>query len=501
VAEVTVDQTIASSRARRKRAKRRKTITIVFIIVVLAVGGYLAYHYLHGSKTAQVVYTTEAAAKVTIIKSISGTGSVNLNSTESVGAEVSGTVETIKVKKGDKVTEGQVLFTMTNDDLQTAIVQANNSYEQAVNTLSSSGLQLEKAQKSLDDLKKKYNAERWEESPEATVGASSLGVAASSDASPLRMASFNVTPPSTTTTTVPRTTSTTTAPSTTNSTISDLDIALAEQQVTSAQLSVQVAQTNVTLAQMSLDDAKDSLTKLEVTAPMAGTITALNIEEGDEIGSSGGSSSGANSSAAGSSSSSSAVVITDLSQWDVTVTLAEADVSSVKTGQNAILAFDALPDVSLTGKVASMDTTGTNSSGVVSYTATILPDVGNEAILGGMTVTVDIVTLAVADVVGVPNAAVKTSNDGSNYVQLLENNAPVDQTVTTGASDDSYTQIKSGLTEGQDVIIATVTPGASTATTARGGGGNSILNGGGAMPGGGAFPAGGASGFGPPPGG
>jgi RND family efflux transporter MFP subunit len=465
--------TITGAKARRKKPKRWKKPAIALLVIVLAVGGYLAYRGLSGSKTAAITYTTQAAQKVTIIQSVSGTGNVNLNSTESVNPEVSGTVSGLAVALGDKVTKSQVLFTVVNEDLDTAVTQATNSYKQALNSLEGAELSLEKAQKNLDDLEKAYSKESW-------------GLIDEGQGS-VRLVSLNVTPPSTTTTTTVRSTGTTAAPSTTSSTISDLDVKIAEQQVTSAQLSVTVAQTNVTLAQMSVDDAKNNVAKREVTAPLAGTVTGLNISEGDTVSASSSSSSAAS---AQGSSSSAALVITDLSTWDVTVTLTETDISSVKVGQKATLTFDALPDVSLTGKVTSMDVTGTNSSGVVSYSATVTPDTGNDAVLGGMTVTASIITLVAADVIGVPLAAVKTASDGTYYVQLLENGKPVNQTVEIGSSDDTYTEITSGLTVGQEVITKTVNPSASTSTSTRSNGGGILNQGGGGFPTGGG-PAGG----------
>ena len=474
-----VAESIAGVRSRRKRAKRRKTYIAIFVIIVLAVGGYLAYHYLiKGSSTAKVTYTTKAAANVTLIKSLSESGSVNLNSTKSVSADVAGTVDKLAVAKGDEVKKGDVLFTMTSDSLQTAVDQAKNSYDQAVSSLTSAQLQLEKAQNSLDTLNDDYNTERWNN--QANLGGGAVVAAAYSSTTPIEVASFNTTPPSSTTTTTQHSTTTTTAKSsTTSSTISNLDIAVAEQAVTSAQLQVQVAQTNVTLAKMSLQDAKDNVASLKVTAPIAGTVTALNVEVGDKLSASGGS-----SQASSSASSSAAVVITDLSKWDVSVTLAESDVSSVKVGQKAKLTFDALSTVSLTGSVTSMDTSGTNSSGVVSYTATITPDVGNNAILGGMTVTVEIVTFALADVLAVPTTAVKTGTNGTKYVLVMgTSGVPTQTTVEVGEADDTYTQITSGLTAGQEVVTASVTA-SSTATTSRTGtttrSGGGLLNGGGA---------------------
>jgi macrolide-specific efflux system membrane fusion protein len=166
--------------------------------------------------------------------------------------------------------------------------------------------------------------------------------------------------------------------------------------------------------------------------------------------------------------------------------LAETDVPSVTLGQKVVLTFDALPDLTLTGKVSEVDSSGTVSQGVVSYNATITPDTSNDSIKGGMTTTANIITKVVSDALVVPNAAVKTDTSGNKYVQILQSGKPVNQTVEVGISTDTYTQITSGLTEGQQVVTQTVNPNASTTTTARRGTG-----GGGAFPGGGTFPGGG----------
>ena len=99
-----------------------------------------------------------------------------------------------------------------------------------------------------------------------------------------------------------------------------------------------------------------------------------------------------------------------------------------------------------------VDTVGTNSSGVVSYSAVITPDVMNPAVKSGMTVTASIITETAADVLAVPSTAVKSSNGGS-YVQILQNGVPSNVTVETGLSSDSYVEITSGLTEGQEIIV------------------------------------------------
>jgi membrane fusion protein, macrolide-specific efflux system len=261
----------------------------------------------------------------------------------------------------------------------------------------------------------------------------------------------------------------------------------ASASVTSATLALQAAENSVRSAEIALQDAKDNAAARTVTASMDGVITTLSVENGDEL-------------SGGSATSSAPVVITDPDNYEATVTVAESDISSVELGQKVTMTFDALTDLTLTGKVTRVDTVGSNSSGVVSYSAIITPDVMNPKVKSGMTVTANIITETAADVLAVPSAAVKSSS-GTKYVQILQNGVPVDVTVETGLVSDSYTEITSGLTQGQEIITATSTAskGGSTTTTTRrgsqgnvfGGGGEVIIQGGGN--------AGGGS-FGPPPG-
>ena len=254
--------------------------------------------------------------------------------------------------------------------------------------------------------------------------------------------------------------------------------------VTTATLAVKSAEIAVQSAQIALQDAKDNAAARTVTAAMDGVITTLSLEDGDTY-------------SGGSAGNSAPAVITDPNTYEATVTIAETDISSVAVGQKVTLTFDAMTDLTLTGKVTRVDTVGTNSSGVVSYTAIITPDVMNPSVKSGMTVTANIITKTAQDVLAVPSSAVKTSN-GTSYVQILQNGVPTDVTVETGLSSDSYVQITSGLTEGESIITATSSSSKSgtTATTTRrstgnvfgSGGGNVLGGGGGFQPPAGGFP-------------
>ena len=295
--------------------------------------------------------------------------------------------------------------------------------------------------------------------------------------------------------------------------MSELDIEVAEQQVTNAEYALTTAKTQVVSAQLQLQQAKDTAAKRNVTAPMAGVVTAVNVQNGDTLGSSGSSSStGATGSSAGSSTA--PIVITDQTTYGVTVALTEVDIVGVKVGDKATFTFDALPSLTATGHVDSVDSQGTNNQGVVSYNVNLIPDTNDPTIRAGMTATANIITDVKTDVLAVLSTAVKSSG-GQSYVQLLQGGKPVSstggtgqvttsttnsagtsssqqtyvggtlvtQTVVVGVSDSTYTEITSGLTAGQEVVVRTIAPAGkgNTTTTSRGGGGIGIpgLGGGG----------------------
>ena len=97
----------------------------------------------------------------------------------------------------------------------------------------------------------------------------------------------------------------------------------------------------------ALADAKAALADYSVCAPFGGTVAAVNVKKGDSV----------------SSGIALATLITE--QKIAEVSLNEVDVAQVKAGQRATLTFDAVPDLSISGEVAEIDSLGTVSQGVV----------------------------------------------------------------------------------------------------------------------------------------
>jgi macrolide-specific efflux system membrane fusion protein len=133
----------------------------------------------------------------------------------------------------------------------------------------------------------------------------------------------------------------------------------------------------------------------------------------------------------------------------------------------------------------------TTNNNVVQYGATITLSKQPGSIRLGQTTTVQVTTSTAQNVLYVPTAAVKTAG-GQSTVTVQQGGAQVAKRVQIGVQGDQGTEIKSGLNEGDQVVISIATSG-STSTQTRPGGG---LGGGGGIGGGGIGGGGGGGGRG-----
>jgi HlyD family secretion protein len=255
--------------------------------------------------------------------------------------------------------------------------------------------------------------------------------------------------------------------------------------ITDADLDLRTQKLTVEQKERSLKEAQDALSDYYIYATINGVISEINIAKGDDV----------------SSGSTAATIITE--SKIAGITLSEVDVANIKTGNKATLTFDAIEDLTITGEVTEVDSVGTASSGVVSYGVEIAFDTNEENVKSGMSVSATIITNAKNDVLTIPTTAVKSQGD-TYYVQALSkaydltdktnsikgvvsSTAPTAKTVEIGLSDDTNTEITSGLSEGDQVVVRLSTSTTTSSSTSSGSSkSNSILNtSGGGMPAGG----------------
>jgi HlyD family secretion protein len=226
-------------------------------------------------------------------------------------------------------------------------------------------------------------------------------------------------------------------------------------------LDVQSSELSVKQKENALQDAKDALLDYSVYAPFGGTISAVAIKKSDSV----------------SSGTSIATLITDKQVAEIS--LNEVDAAKIKIDQKATITFDAIADLTITGKVVEIDSVGTVSSGVVNYTIKINFDTNDIRIKPGMSASATIIADIKQDVLTVSNSAIKIQS-GKNYVETFDAKlaTPVTRTqgstslvlpnkkgIAIGISNDTMTEITSGLNEGDVVVIKTITGATSTTTT------------------------------------
>lgn len=241
-------------------------------------------------------------------------------------------------------------------------------------------------------------------------------------------------------------------------------------------LDIQTAQLTVKQKENALQDARDNLSYYNIVAPFEGTVASVPVNVGE-------------------TASSGTILGTIITTKQLaTISLNEVDVAKIKLGQKATLTFDAIPNFSIAGEVAQIDTVGTVTQGVVTYNVKISFDNQDSTVKPGMSVSASIITNVKQDVLVVPNSAVKRQG-GSSYVEMFDAPlpAPTDGlpgsistiipnkiTVTTGLSNNSETEIVSGIKEGDEIVTRTILPTAAKTAT------SSLLGGAGGNRGGGA---------------
>lgn len=260
---------------------------------------------------------------------------------------------------------------------------------------------------------------------------------------------------------------------------------------------IRSAKAQVTSASAALTSAEQDLEDATLRAPIAGTVASVDVEVGDTVGSSSSSSSSSSSTSSSSSSSSSAqFVIIATSKWKVEGSIGAADLSSVKAGQKVSVTTDATTDT-LTGTVASVGivATSTSDDGTATFPVVVKLKGTHTDLYSGTTATASITTGTYDDVLTVPTAAIKTEN-GKTVVTKVTDGSESTVGVEIGKVFGSYTQITSGLSEGDSVLISFTRPSSTSTSSSDSqggsfgfGGGAGGLDGGGA-PGGGAPPAG-----------
>ena len=226
--------------------------------------------------------------------------------------------------------------------------------------------------------------------------------------------------------------------------ISQDDYETAKEELEVAKASVTEYDELIAQASISVKTAETNLSYTSITSPIDGVVISIPVSEGQTVNSN--------------QSAPTIVQVADLSKMLVKAEVAEGDITKVKNGMEVEVATVANPDKTYKSTVQSVDyatSTLTDNTSAVYYYANIILDNEDGNLRIGMTTTNTITINSAKNVLSVPVVAVQKVK-GKSLVKVVkdkEKNVVEEREVTTGIQDGLSIEIKSGLSEGEEVVV------------------------------------------------
>ncbi len=449
---------------------KRAVVVIMVLAVVIGAGAGAYRYFLRPEEPTQPTYEVVTVSRSDIVKTVGTVGQVEPKRETGLAFAAAGKVTELAVTKGDTVVEGQVLARLDPSDLESNVLQAQQtlaakeislakaekatSYEDietaraklqsaeasyrellagpTEDDLIIAGADLKKAEAALKEAQANYDKVAWRGGSEAMSQSVALEQATIDYERALasyRQASEGA---------------------------AESELKSAEAQVTEAQATldelldgpsvedVELARIEVEQAQAALTDAEADLEGAVIVAPYEGVVTSVDVTPDEWV-----------------SAGSPVITVVDTSRVHVNVLVDEADVGDVREGQRAIVELDAFPKQELKGQLDLISPSASDESSVVAYEASIGFDPGDLDIRMGMTADVDIVTFEEIGALLIPDAAVMGDTEMGRYFVLKiteEGDRPVRTEIQVGSQSGAQTQVLSGLEEGDKVAVMSMTP-------------------------------------------
>ncbi|MBN2247478.1 MAG: efflux RND transporter periplasmic adaptor subunit [Coriobacteriia bacterium] len=401
----------------KKPLKKTWQSAAIALVALAIVAGSAYYGYAASVGDEGPAMQTAVVVPADIRSTVPAEGRISVEARD-LFFSVPGVVAEVAVKPGDTVAAGQVLATLSGAKADVQVAQAEAA--------------LAAAQAKLDSV------QAGPASTDVAVKQASVDGAAASLAS--AQEAYNLLYAESLETTVPASELQAKKAAVTNAAsaldIAEANLAAARAGATSADIAA--ARAGVAQAQASVDAALLGNGDLQLVAPSAGTVIEVNIQPGASVTGSGGP----------------AIVVADLGSLFVEAELDENDYASVSVGMPVEVLVDALDGASLEGTVTVLSQVGkVDANGIVSYALTAELDPAGTRAAAGMSVRLDIITEGVADVLVVPNEAVRMT-DGKQFVDVLDEAGSVRAVeVALGMTDGSVVEVIDGLESGQRVVL------------------------------------------------
>jgi HlyD family secretion protein len=414
--------------AKQRRARRKKQIIYGSIALVVL---WIVASVVWSKREKPIPVTTETAIRKTIVQTVSATGKIQPEIEVKISPEVAGEIIELPVEDGMRVKKGDLLVKIKPDSYKALLEQQ----EAAISAAKATNLQQKATM-----MKTEHDFKRAEELFEQKL-------------------------------------------------ISEQEYNAAEAAQDVAKNTYESSLHEIERAEAGSSQARDQLSKTTIYSPIDGTVTVLNSKTGERL------------VATGQFAGTEVMRVADLGHMEARVDVNENDVVNVKLGDKADIKIDAYGDRKFKGTVYQIGNTGkTTGAGtqeeVTNFEVKIRIEDHDVELKPALSCTAEIQTNEVKDVVAVPMQAVTIRTGDSNLspeeiekkkqkvaqrdkgdnnaefvdgraqkaaqkeereklakVVFLKKGSKAEMVkVTTGISDDTYTEIKSGVQPGDEVI-------------------------------------------------
>ncbi len=410
------------ARQRQRSSRLRKALVIVVVLlVVIGAGVVLARPWLQDVATrfAPSEKTTEVRLQTVgnraLTESVSAPGRVEPMTRVDIAAQVSARIIDLPVREGDEVEPGDVIVRLDDRDLRSALASVSASRDGEQARLYSERARLEGLASSLTF------AQRELERQKSLFETGDVSRKSYDDAAER---------------------------------VQDL-----ESSVRASEHTIAALESSLARSESEIKRAQDNLDNTVITAPMAGVVTKVNMEVGEQV--------------LGTFNNMGSVIMTvaDLEKMLVKAEVPESDIAAVETAQRAKIYINAYPDDVFTGSVtqiALQRTTSSDGAGVFEVEVEI--DREGRRILSGLAANVDIEIETHQGVIVESQAIVERLIDDlpasvkeSDLIDRRKrativayrviDGRTVCTPVITGPSDLTHTLVEQGLSEGDVVVI------------------------------------------------
>lgn len=375
---------------------KKRWLWLATALLLAAAGGAWTQGWL--TPKAEIKYKTVKLDKGLITATVSASGTINPVSSVTIGSQVSGQMKAVLADFNTEVKAGQIIARIDPEIFEYRVRQAQADVDSAraqqlvaQSTLSARRADLSRAEVNFgeaksDVIRKKTLFDKQFISSADLDKASSL-------------------------------------------------IRTVEEDLKTAQANIAVAQAQVKSAESStkqkiagLDSAKGDLSRTVITSPVSGVVIKRSIEVGQTV-------------AASLSAPELFVIAKNLQDMQVDTAIDESDIGKIKPGMKATFTVDAFAGRSFTGEVSQVRKAAQTVQNVVTYIAVIAFSNTDGVLLPGMTANVRVVTNERANVLRVPNAALRFKPAGSD-------DKAADKPSSPAASMAAITQAGAGGTGG-----------------------------------------------------